>query len=54
MKCFSQQIASCSDADSGSGAGAVAFAQTKPTAKRRTTTRRAAPLVPVGTDLKFE
>lgn len=28
------------------------FAQTKPSAKRRTTTRRAAPLVPVGTDLK--
>lgn len=27
-------------------------AQTRPTAKRRTTTRRAAPLVPVGTDLK--
>lgn len=27
-------------------------AQTKPTTKRRTTTRRAAPLVPVGTDLK--
>jgi len=30
----------------------VGFAQTKPTAKKRTTTRRAAPLVPVGTDLK--
>jgi hypothetical protein len=29
-----------------------AFAQTKPTAKKRTTTKRAAPLVPVGTDLK--
>ena len=28
------------------------FAQTKPTAKKRTTTRRAAPLVAVGTDLK--
>jgi|SRR5687767_7360903 len=27
-------------------------AQTKPTTKRRTTTRRVAPLVPVGTDLK--
>ena len=27
-------------------------AQTKPTAKRRTTTRRATPLVPAGTDLK--
>lgn len=27
-------------------------AQTKPTAKRRTTTRRVVPLVPVGTDLK--
>lgn len=27
-------------------------AQTRPTAKRRTTTRRAVPLVPVGTDLK--
>ncbi|HKV35964.1 MAG TPA: hypothetical protein VJP89_16620 [Pyrinomonadaceae bacterium] len=27
-------------------------AQTKPTTKRRTTTRRAAPLVPLGTDLK--
>ncbi len=27
-------------------------AQTKPTAKRRTTTRRAVPLVPIGTDLK--
>jgi Tfp pilus assembly protein PilX len=30
----------------------ISFAQTKPTIKRRTTTRRAAPLVPVGTDLK--
>ena len=27
-------------------------AQTKPTAKKRTTTRRVAPLVPIGTDLK--
>ena len=27
-------------------------AQTKPTAKKRTTTKRAAPLIPVGTDLK--
>ena len=30
----------------------IGFAQTKPAAKKRTTTRRAAPLVPVGTDLK--
>lgn len=30
----------------------ISFAQTKPTAKRRTTTRRVVPLVPVGTDLK--
>ena len=30
----------------------VSYAQTKPTAKRRTTTRRVVPLVPVGTDLK--
>jgi hypothetical protein len=30
----------------------IGFAQTKPTAKKRTTTRRVAPLVPVGTDLK--
>ena len=30
----------------------VLGAQTKPTAKKRTTTRRAAPLIPVGTDLK--
>src|SRR5215216_7515397 len=30
----------------------LTFAQTKPALKRRTTTRRAAPLVPVGTDLK--
>jgi hypothetical protein len=34
------------------GLAPVAFAQTKPTIKRRTTTRRAAALVPVGTDLK--
>jgi hypothetical protein len=34
------------------GLTAVGFAQTKPTAKKRTTTRRAVPLVPVGTDLK--
>ena len=31
----------------------VAFAQTKPSVKRRTTTRKAAPLVPVGTNLKI-
>jgi len=32
----------------------ISFAQTKPTAKRRTTTtRRVVPLVPVGTDLKI-
>lgn len=30
----------------------IAFGQTKPTAKRRTTTKRVVPLVPVGTDLK--
>jgi len=30
----------------------IGFAQTRPTIKRRTTTRRAVPLVPVGTDLK--
>jgi hypothetical protein len=35
------------------GLAPVAFAQTKPTVKRRTTTRRAAPLVPVGSDLKI-
>ncbi len=35
------------------GLAPVAFAQTKPTAKRRTTIRRAAPLVPVGSDLKI-
>ena len=34
------------------GLTTISFAQTKPTAKRRTTTRRAVPLVPVGTDLK--
>ena len=34
------------------GGATVASAQTKPTAKRRTTTRRAAPLVPIGTNLK--
>lgn len=31
----------------------VAFAQTKPAVKRRTATRRAAPLVPIGSDLKI-
>ncbi|HEX5873946.1 MAG TPA: hypothetical protein VFY60_04810 [Pyrinomonadaceae bacterium] len=31
----------------------AAFAQTKPTVKKRTTTRKAAPLVPVGTDIKI-
>ena len=35
------------------GLTSICFAQTKPTAKRRTTTtKRAVPLVPVGTDLK--
>src|SRR5829696_3385415 len=34
------------------GLTSISFAQTKPTAKRRTTTRRAVALVPVGTDLK--
>jgi hypothetical protein len=35
------------------GLTTISFAQTKPTAKRRTsTTRRVVPLVPVGTDLK--
>ena len=34
------------------GSSVWVSAQTKPTAKRRTTTRRAVPLVPVGTDLK--
>ena len=35
------------------GLAPVALAQTKPTVKRRTTTRRAAPLVPVGSDIKI-
>ena len=35
------------------GLAPVAFAQTKPAVKRRTMTRRAAPLVPVGTDIKI-
>lgn len=35
------------------GLAPVAFAQTKPTVKRRTTTRRVAPLVPVGSKLKI-
>lgn len=35
------------------GLAPVAFAQTRPTAKRRTTTRRVVRLVPVGTDLKI-
>lgn len=34
------------------GLTSIGIAQTKPSVKRRTTTRRAAPLVPVGTDLK--
>src|SRR6185312_8545902 len=34
------------------GLTSFSFAQTKPTIKRRTTTRRVVPLVPVGTDLK--
>ena len=34
------------------GLASVALAQTKPGLKRKTTTRRAVPLVPVGTDLK--
>lgn len=34
------------------GLTSIGFAQTRPTTKRRTTTRRVAPLVPVGTDLK--
>src|SRR5262245_38337294 len=34
------------------GLASFSFAQTKPTIKRRTTTRRVVPLVPVGTDLK--
>lgn len=35
------------------GLTSIGFAQTKPTVKRRTTTRRVAPLVPIGTDLKI-
>ena len=35
------------------GLTSFGIAQTKPTAKRRTTTKRVAPLVPVGTDLKI-
>ncbi|HJY26937.1 MAG TPA: hypothetical protein VJ306_02790, partial [Pyrinomonadaceae bacterium] len=34
------------------GLAPLTFAQTKPGLKRRTTTRRVVPLVPVGTDLK--
>ena len=34
------------------GLTSVGFAQTKPTVKKRTTTKRVVPLVPVGTDLK--
>lgn len=34
------------------GSAVWVSAQTKPTTKRRTTTRRVAPLVPIGTDLK--
>ena len=34
------------------GISTTGLAQTKPTAKKRTTTKRAVPLVPVGTDLK--
>ena len=34
------------------GLTSVGFAQTRPAIKRRTTTRRVVPLVPVGTDLK--
>ena len=34
------------------GLTSISFAQTRPTAKRRTPTRRVVPLVPVGTDLK--
>jgi hypothetical protein len=34
------------------GLAPASFGQTKPTAKKRTTTKRVAPLVPVGTDLK--
>lgn len=35
------------------GLTSIGFAQTKPTVKRRTTTRRVAPLVPIGTNLKI-
>src|SRR5215216_757030 len=34
------------------GLATISFAQSRPTIKRRTTTRRVVPLVPVGTDLK--
>jgi hypothetical protein len=34
------------------GLASFSFAQTKPTIKKRTTTKRVVPLVPVGTDLK--
>src|SRR5829696_9778935 len=34
------------------GLTSISFAQTKPTAKKRTTTKRVVPLVPAGTDLK--
>lgn len=34
------------------GLTSIGFGQTKPAAKRRTTTKRVVPLVPVGTDLK--
>jgi hypothetical protein len=34
------------------GLTSLGFAQTRPAIKRKTTTRRAVPLVPVGTDLK--
>ena len=34
------------------GVSSIGFAQTKPAAKKRTTTKRVVPLVPVGTDLK--
>ena len=34
------------------GLTSTSFAQTKPTVKKRTTTKRVVPLVPVGTDLK--
>jgi hypothetical protein len=35
------------------GLAPISLAQTKPTAKKRTTTKRVVPLVPVGTDLKI-